>query len=86
MECRQPGHLQRNCPVRFRWLQRSADPVYGSDVAHSRSDDAGSTPDTSLSNDNPSSAVFSGVPPVDSRVDQSGGSASQSDLSDPPVL
>lgn len=86
MECRQPGHLQRNCPVRLCRLQRSADPVDGWDAAPSRSDAPGAAPDASLSNDDPSSVVFSGVPPVDSRVDQSEGSASQSDLSDTPAV
>ena len=86
LECRQPGHLQRNCPVRLLQLQRSADPVDGSDAAPSRSDAPGAAPDASLSNDDPSSVVFSGVPPVDSRVDQSEGCASQSDLSDTPVV
>lgn len=85
LECRQPGHLQRNCPVRFRRLQRSADPGC-SNAAPSRSDAPVVAADASLSNDDPSSAVFSGVPPVDSRIDQPEGSASQFDLSDPPAV
>ena len=52
----------------------------------SRSDAPGAPPVASLSNDDPSSVVFSGFPPVDSRVDEPEGSASQSDLSDPPAV
>lgn len=86
LECRQPGHLQGNCPVRFSRLQRSADPADGSDAAPSRSNASVVAPDASLSNDDPSSAVLSGVPPVDLRIDQAEGSASQFDLSDPPAV
>ena len=58
LECRQPGHLRRDCPVRLRQLAASEDPVVDLRAAPPGSNVPDATPD-------PGSVVLCGVDPVD---------------------